>query len=73
MGTVWRMCVLVYCYIMTRKRNCLQKNSGEATKKKKQNNKKKEGGNLSPRNRKACHSKSTVLLQSVAKIYHVMS
>jgi hypothetical protein len=30
--------------------------------------KKKGGKNLSPRNRKACHSVSTALLQSVAEI-----
>jgi hypothetical protein len=30
--------------------------------------KKKRGKNLSPRNRKACHSISTALLQSIAEI-----
>jgi hypothetical protein len=42
----------------------LQEKAVEVTKQKK----KKEEKNLSPRNRKACHSTSTALLKSVAEI-----
>jgi hypothetical protein len=43
--------------------NCLQEKTVEATKQKEEKRK-----NVSPRNRKACHSVGTALLKSVAEI-----
>jgi hypothetical protein len=46
----------------------LKKNSYKKRQRRPPSKKKKRGKNLSPRNRKACHSVGTALLKSVAEI-----